>query len=105
MTTSNGAILDASGNVAAIVHGYTGSALPAGQTFYPLADISQLVVGQAPPSESVQTLASTDHEMSRGVEDLIAVLIGKGTIVRTDLPPSLLTKINARRALRGSSLL
>jgi hypothetical protein len=51
------------------------------------------------------SLASTDHEMSRGLEDLVAVLLTKGTILKTDLSADLLSKIDARRALRGQATL
>lgn len=56
---------------------------------------------------SIDALGSTgsDASMSRGLEDLIGLLMGKGTIAKTDLPAPLLSKINNRRAARGQAAL
>lgn len=55
----------------------------------------------------IDQLASqgSDASMSRGLEDLVGVLIMKGTIAKTDLPAPLLTKINNRRVIRGQAVL
>jgi|GEM_PF-2655613 len=56
---------------------------------------------------SIDQLASlgSDSSMSRGLEDLVSLLIAKGTIAKTDLPSVLLTKIDNRRAARGQAVL
>lgn len=102
--SSNGVLVDSTGTILAVVHGFSGKA-PTGQTFQALASVDGLNAGQKAPTAAVQTLASTDHEMSRGLEDLVAVLLTKGTILKTDLSADLLSKIDARRALRGQATL
>ena len=47
----------------------------------------------------------SDASMSRGLEDLVILLIAKGTIAKTDLPTALLSKINNRRSVRGQTAL
>ena len=56
---------------------------------------------------SIDALGSTgsDASMSRGLEDLIGLLVGKGMIAKSDLPTALLSKINNRRTMRGQPLL
>ena len=64
-------------------------------------------------AKSAQTQSSIDNlsaqgsdaSMSRGLEDLVGLLIAKGTIAKTDLPAPLLTKIDNRRAVRGQAAL
>lgn len=51
------------------------------------------------------TTQGSDASMSRGLEDLVGLLITKGTIAKTDLPAPLLAKINNRRAVRGQAAL
>lgn len=50
-----------------------------------------------------QKLSPTDYEMARASEDLIVLLISKGIITKADLSASIITNINARRAIRGES--
>jgi len=66
-----------------------------------------LVQKNAELQASIDSLGSTgsDASMSRGLEDLISLLMGKGTIAKTDLPSVLLAKINNRRAARGQAAL
>lgn len=45
-------------------------------------------------------LAGTDSGMARVVEDLINVLLAKGIMSMTDLPPSAQQKIQVRQRLR-----
>ena len=56
---------------------------------------------------AIQQLAAqgSDGSLSRGLEDLVSLLITKGTIAKTDLPAALLTKIDNRRAVRGQAAL
>lgn len=49
------------------------------------------------------TAQGSDTSMSRGLEDLVGLLITKGTIAKTDLPAALLAKINNRRVVRGQA--
>lgn len=48
-----------------------------------------------------ETLAGSDPDMGRVLEDLIECLIEKRVILLTDLPPAALEKISHRRHLRG----
>ncbi len=50
------------------------------------------------PSE--QLLSLTDYEIMRVVEDLISILIDKGHIMYTDLPPAAQRKLARRRQAR-----
>ena len=50
-------------------------------------------------------IAATDSGIIRGVEDLLVALIEKALISKTDVSAVLVDKINARRALRGETLL
>jgi len=50
------------------------------------------------PSE--QLLSLTDYEIMRVVEDLISILIDKGHIMFTDLPPAAQRKLARRRQAR-----
>jgi hypothetical protein len=100
----DGILINSGGTIVSVVHGFGGAA-PAGQSFVALTTIDGLCAGQAAPTPVAQTLEATDAQMSRGLEDLTALLIAKGTIARTDLPAPLLAKINARRTLRGQSIL
>jgi len=103
---TDGVLLDGAGKIVAIVHGRSDKAnTPTGQTFRALDSVVGLSPGMVAPTEGTQQLAASDHEMARGVEDLIAALIAKGTITKTDLPAPLLAKINQRRALRGEAAL
>lgn len=96
---SNGAIINAEGTVVATVNGWTGAGtLAAGETFVAVADLSLVAVGS--PVSAAQ-LAASDYEMSRGLEDVVLALLNKGTLAHADLPPALLAKMNARRALRN----
>ena len=56
---------------------------------------------------AIEQLSSqgSDASMSRGLEDLVGLLIAKGTIAKTDLPAPLLAKIDNRRAVRGQAAL
>lgn len=51
--------------------------------------------------EAARLLAESDTEMARGVEDLFAALIAKGTLAEEDIPLELKTKIDRRAALRA----
>ena len=70
-------------------------------------------VSRAAFAKSAQTQSSIDNlsaqgsdaSMSRWLEDLVGLLIAKGTIAKTDLPAPLLTKIDNRRAVRGQAAL
>jgi hypothetical protein len=107
-TKQTGVFVDGTtGKVCGIVYGFSGTA-PAGQTFVAYANVSGIVIGQTPPAipTAAETqLASTDYQMSRGLEDLVAALIAKGSVATTDFSADLLSKINARRALRGQASL
>jgi hypothetical protein len=103
---TNGVLINSGGTIVSVVHGWSGkTSIPSGQTFRALDSVAGLERGMAAPAESVQQLAATDHEMARGVEDLVAALLTKGTVAKADLPAALLTKINQRRSLRGESVL
>lgn len=102
MSKPDGVLVDGTGMAVAIVRGYGGTP-KTGHTFVELKDVSTVAVGQPAPTPAKLTLAETDNEMARGVEDLAALLIGKSVVSRTDLPAQLLEKINARRALRGET--
>jgi hypothetical protein len=103
---TNGVLINSGGTIVSVVHGWSGKAsIPSGQTFRALDSVAGLERGMAAPTEATQQLAASDHEMGRGVEDLIAVLIGKNVIAKTDLPAPLMAKINQRRTLRGESAL
>lgn len=62
-----------------------------------------LFLGMPPPTDSFSTL---DQEFIRVMEDLIDVLIEKGVLRLTDLPPQaqhkLLTRKDRRRKLKGA---
>lgn len=62
------------------------------------------VAGADPGTQA--DLAGMDAEFIRVLEDLIDVLLAKGVINLTDLPPKALDKLNrrrhARRRLRGA---
>ncbi|MFV1923079.1 MAG: hypothetical protein ACMZ63_10825 [Methylotenera sp.] len=49
----------------------------------------------------IHALSSSDAGLARVTEDLIAVLVRKGTILFTDLPETVQTKLLAREALRS----
>lgn len=49
----------------------------------------------------LQELAVTDAEMARIAEDLISVLISKGTILENDLPEAARLKLQQRQTLRS----
>jgi len=49
---------------------------------------------------SLVELVDSDSGMVRALEDLIALLIAKGTITQEELPPIVRDKIAARQALR-----
>ena len=51
-------------------------------------------------SELKQSLASSDGDMVRVVEDLIDLLMEKQVFVFTELPEAVQTKLNARKKLR-----
>src|SRR6185437_1962421 len=55
------------------------------------------VIANAP---ILANIMMTDSQFVRGMEDLIAALINKGTITALDLPPALVTRIQQRQALR-----
>jgi hypothetical protein len=50
--------------------------------------------------ELSRELSRTDSGMARAAEDLIAVLVSKGVVGNSDLPPALLSKIEKREGLR-----
>lgn len=64
-------------------------------------------------AQSAQTQAAierlagqgNDASLARGLEDLIGLLLAKGALAQSDLPPPLLAKINNRRAVRGQDAL
>ncbi len=56
--------------------------------------------GASIAEEAVQQLAVSDGDMARVTEDLITVLIDKGVLLFTDLPPAARRKLLSRRQLR-----
>lgn len=48
----------------------------------------------------INALTQSDAELARVTEDLISVLVQKGTILFTDLPEAVQTKLLDREALR-----
>ena len=52
-------------------------------------------------SQRMLTLEQSDQAMARVLEDLINVLVDKGTIRFTDLPDAAQLKLLSRRELRG----
>lgn len=48
----------------------------------------------------INALAQSDAELARVTEDLISVLVQKGTILFTDLPEAVQAKLLDREALR-----
>lgn len=52
-------------------------------------------------SQRMQTLEQSDQAMARVLEDLINLLVDKGTIRFTDLPDAAQLKLLSRRELRG----
>lgn len=52
-------------------------------------------------NEIIQALAKSDAELARVTEDLISLLVKKGTILFTDLPDAVQTKLLDREALRN----
>lgn len=70
----------------------------------------QPAVGWTDPATDPQVaarraLAMSDAEMARVTEDVLTVLLAKGTITKSDFDPQVVAKINARRALRGKPAL
>lgn len=55
---------------------------------------------KAASSETQRDLAQLDIEFIRVLEDLINVLVSKGTINLTDLPPEALAKLSQRKRVR-----
>lgn len=51
--------------------------------------------------DSEAYLSRSDQELARVVEDLIEVLVDKGVILFTDLPPAAQHKLSARRSARA----
>ena len=49
----------------------------------------------------INALAQSDADLARVTEDLITVLVKKGTILFTDLPEAVQTKLLDREALRN----
>jgi hypothetical protein len=49
----------------------------------------------------ISALAQSDAELARVTEDLINVLVQKGTILFTDLPEAVQAKLLDREVLRG----
>lgn len=49
----------------------------------------------------LETLSATDKGMARVAEDLIDVLLSKGTITETDLPEAVRQKLAERKQLRS----
>ena len=49
----------------------------------------------------IDALAQSDAELARVTEDLISVLVKKGTILFTDLPEAVQAKLLDREALRS----
>lgn len=103
-TPQSGVLVDTtSGKIVQVVWGWKGTPVP-GQMFTAV-DPTGLVPGQVPPTVAVQALSKSDDEMARGTEDIVASLLAKGVLAKTDLPTALLNKINVRRGLRGQQLL
>src|SRR5260221_721118 len=72
-----------------------------------LADSDPAIVAfLTPPAPTLaQQLGPTDHEMARAGEDLFVTMLTKNLITKADIPVVVVTRINARRALRGQSAL
>ena len=68
----------------------------------PLDDpaVTEFLTAQADAEQIIQQLTVSDLEMARVTEDLIDVLISKGTILLTDLPKAAQDKLAARRGMR-----
>ena len=88
---------DAQGAVTAVFDLPTGQATEQLEAGHP--DIAAFRHRDSP--DVVQTLALSDSDMGRVLEDLIQCLIDKGLLNLTDLPPEALNKISYRRQLRG----
>lgn len=71
----------------------------------PQPTAAQLAAAQPPAPTPGQLLSPSDYQMARGHEELVALLIAKGVIARTDLSAAALANVNARRALRGEAAL
>ena len=64
-------------------------------------DVLAFVGSHVRLAETHSELESSDLELIRVLEDLIAVLIENGIIKLTDLPPAAQGKLSQRRELRG----
>lgn len=64
-------------------------------------DVAAFLKRTSNPDTPHETLAGSDTDMGRVLEDLIECLIEKRVITLTDLPPAALEKISYRRQLRG----
>lgn len=49
----------------------------------------------------IAKIAETDNSLIRGIEDIIVLIADGKPINKSNIPPSLLEKVNARRILRG----
>ena len=66
-------------------------------------DVIAFLRGAAEPAETVRRrLSESDAEMARVTEDLIDVLVARGTLLFTELPPAAQEKLIERRRLRQS---
>lgn len=59
-------------------------------------------VTDAPKVQAKRDLAVADASFIRAIEDLIALLVSKGTITEAELPSAVQTKLSQRRAYRAT---
>jgi hypothetical protein len=57
---------------------------------------------EAETQSKLTSLSNSDGIMTRGVEDLLTLLIEKGTIDLSEIPQALAERINERKAIRES---
>lgn len=74
---------------------------PETMTFTIEEDVKAARLALAESETKKVELATTDGPMTRGVEDLVALLITKGLITADDIPQPLADKIAAREVLRS----
>jgi len=92
-----------SGKITEIVYGWKGAPAPSGKSFVEHPSPGGLEIGAQAPASFIAALSATDAEMARGAEDTIAALIQRGILTHADYDSALISKINARRALRGQA--
>ncbi len=64
------------------------------------AEHKAFIKDNAMPDRAKQALTSSDNEMARVIEDLVALLMEKQIFVYTELPEAVQAKLNVRKQLR-----